>query len=285
MKSAQNGFTLIELIVVIVLLGIMAAGAGMLIARPIESYNDQLRRQQLVDQAEMALRRIATDIRRALPNSIRLVDNSPNDWALEMVETVDGARYRDEIGGAYNNQNALLTFNADDTDFNVLGRFTNLTVPGNYADYRVVIYNTNPADIYAQAFSNPNPGIVSPAGITLTDTGEHHVNMSAFQFQYQSPTQRLFIVDEPLSYTCDTATGLLNRFDSYGYTVAQIATAGAFPVSANSGLVATDVSACSISYQPGSSQRGGLVTLQLTLTDSENESVSLLHQVHVDNVP
>ena len=61
----QAAFTLLELITVIVLLGVLAAGAGLLITTPIDAYNDQLRRQQLVDQAEMALRQIARDVRRA----------------------------------------------------------------------------------------------------------------------------------------------------------------------------------------------------------------------------
>ncbi len=45
----QAAFTLLELITAIVLLGVLAAGAGLLITTPIDAYNDQLRRQQLVD--------------------------------------------------------------------------------------------------------------------------------------------------------------------------------------------------------------------------------------------
>ncbi len=99
----QSGFSLLELILVIVLLGVLASGAGLLITRPIEAYNDQLRRQQLVDQGEMALRQIARDLRRALPNSVRVTPTG-GGWALEMVNSVDGARYRDEVGGDYTDQ-------------------------------------------------------------------------------------------------------------------------------------------------------------------------------------
>lgn len=286
MKQCK-GFSLIELIVVIVLVGIMATGAGMLISRPIDAYNDQLRRQQLVDSAEMALRKISADIRRALPNSIRLVNNSPDSWALEMMNTVDGARYRDEAGGAgFNTANEILDFSLGDSQFNVLGLLRNLTL-GNHPALRAVIYNTSPAEIYNDAFNNSNPGIITQEGLTLSVSGnEHHLALdNAFQFEFQSPTQRLFIVDGAISYICNNATGLLTRLDGYVDQLNQIATVAGFPVAANSGRVATQVSSCGIDYQPGTAQRGGLITLDMALTDNANESVRLLHQIHVDNVP
>ena len=284
----QGGFSLLELIIVIVLLGILAVGAGLLISKPIEAYNDQLRRQQLVDSAEMALRKIATDVRRALPNSVRLIDNSPNSWALEMVNTVDGARYRDEVGGAgYNTANELLDFSGVDDNFNVLGRFTTLSVPFSDAGYRAAIYSTNPGDIYADAAANNNPGIISLPGLSVSLSGnEHHLTLdNAFQFNLQSPTQRVFIVDGPISYICDAITGVLTRIESYPYQSAQIATLAGFPLTANTGRVATQVSSCNISYQAGTAQRGGLVSIDLALTDNDNEGVRLLNQIHVDNVP
>ncbi len=304
MKSVSvNGFTLIELIVVIVLLGVMSAGAGLLITRPIEAYGDQLRRQQLVDSAEMAMRKIETDIRRALPNSLRRIDNSPTGWVLEMVNTVDGARYRDEAGGGFSSVNDILSFTTagGDQQFNLLGNFTELSVAGSpYTDYRAVIYNTAPTDIYPDAsLLTSSTGVISRAGFTLasvspvgaTDsTGdEHQLTLdNLFQFDFQSPTQRIFIVDGPVSYVCDSSTGLLTRFDGYAYQSAQSTidtVAKLTALGANVDRVATQLSACNIDYQAGSPQRGALITLDLSLTDEAAESIGLLHQVHVDNVP
>jgi MSHA biogenesis protein MshO len=48
--------------------------------------------------------------------------------------------------------------------------------------------------------------------------------------------------------------------------------------------VVTQLSGCSINYTAGTAQRGGIITLQISLSDS-GENITLMHQVHVDNVP
>jgi MSHA biogenesis protein MshO len=296
--SKKMGFSLLELILVIVLLGILASGAGMLITTPIKAYSDQLRRTQLVDQAEMALRQIARDIRRALPNSIRIQQNLTADvTALEMVSTVAGARYRDQPGVGFVSDDDILDFSSDDTNFNLLGSF-NIVAPEapnsvKLTGQRLVIYNTAPTDFYANANANSNPGIVTPASSTLnlSQNGiEQRINISpGFQFSQSSPGQRVFLIDGPISYICDTRVGTnrIDRYTNYAYQDTQVSTnADLTDLADETGTVATQVTACSIDYDPGTAQRGGIITLSLTLQDdSSGEAITLLHQVHVVNVP
>lgn len=297
LRARHSGFSLLELILVIVLLGVLAGGAGLLITRPIEAYNDQLRRQQLVDQAEMALRQIARDVRRALPNSIRIEATTvPGGWALEMINTIDGARYRDEIdsaGGVYTLPFDRLSFSSADTDFNLLGQFgvlpLNVALPSRQ---RVVIYNTAPTDIYQDINAGTGSGIVTSAGTTLTisdNTGEHHIRMlPAFRFTQQSPGQRAFVIDGAVSYVCNPGARTITRYDSYPYQTNQQGSDASLAAltGVQSGRVATQVASCSASYDPGTASRGGIVSLRINLNEATSgESISLLHQVHVVNVP
>lgn len=287
---SQSGFSLFELIVVVVLVGILAVGAGMLIANPINAYDAQQRRQQLVDQAEMALRQVASDVRGALPNSLR-VSSAGAVWGVEFVTTLDGARYRDQIDDSVALSDAMdiLEFSGADTDFNLLGSFSSLAAFA--AGQRLVIYSTTPATLYQDAVLGNNPGIITPAGTNLTLStsvlypSEQHINIdvgagAGFQFAQQSPGQRLFVVDSPVSYVCNPATRQLQRHSNYGYSAAQSLAPGG-----TTATVVTQLTGCSMTYNPGTSQRGGLLTLSLTIGDGSGESVTLLHQVHVENVP
>jgi MSHA biogenesis protein MshO len=292
----QRGVSLLELIIVIVLLGVLTSGAGLLITKPIQAYTDQLRRQQLVDQAEMALRQIARDIRRALPNSLRIEPNPvTGGWALEMTNTIDGARDRDEQGGAFTTAADTLDFSSADTDFNLLGNFDTLIAKEGQ---RLAIYNTEADNFYNNVIAVGGAGVVTPSTseITLTFNGiEQHININpGFQFSQQSPGQRIFLIDGPISYICDPSVGQTNmvRYSNYAFQSTQPTTAATFAALTSpptpaflSGDVVTKASTCDIVYDSGSAKRGGIITISLTLADPTGESITLLHQVHVLNAP
>ena len=228
-------------------------------------------------------------MRRALPNSLRL-RTVGTGWALEMVNTVDGARYRDQnddivvLAGPAE----ILEFGAGDTDFNLLGTLGNL---GAFAaGQRIVIYSTSPATLYQHAVTGSNPGIVTPAGANLTLSvsalypTEQHIEIdngvTDFQFAQQSPGQRLFVIDSPISYICNPATGRLRRHDSYGFNLVQPTAPGG-----NSVSVVAQLLGCNMTYVIGTSQRGGILSIEISVGDGSGENVNLLHQVHVENVP
>lgn len=297
--KSQLAFSMIELIVVIVLLGIVGSVAGVLITKPIEAYRDQARRQQLVDQGEMSLRQIARDVRRALPNSLR-VATVGGGWALEMVNTVDGARYRDEATTLdYTGDIHWLDFTQPDDQFNFLGQLNSL----DSADFaagglRLVIYNTSAtspgSNIYTEAADTGDyQGIITRGDMTFTlstispgtSSDEHNLLFSnAFLFTRQSPGQRMFVVDGPVSYLCDPATSRITRYSGYAYAATQPTIAADF-TGGSSGVVVSQLNGCALNYNVGTAQRGGIVTVSITLTSAANENLTLLHQIHVANLP
>lgn len=262
------GFTLIEAIMVIVITGILAALVSSF-AAPLKGYFDATARADLSDVADTALRRMARDVRLALPNSVRI--NGGNLY-LDFLATTGGGRYRAVVDalGAGN----PLDFTAADTSFDVLGSTVDIA-----AGDQIVVYNLGVAG--ADAYEGNTAVTHVRRAASATGTGLSNVSItSANRLPFDSPAHRFQIVHEQVRYICDLATGRLTRYA--GFTIA--APSAAVPTNGSSALLASGVTACNFTYVPGVTNRAGLVTISLTLSNS-SDSVTLLHQVHVQNVP
>ena len=270
-RPSQRGFTLIEAIVAMVLLGIAGSLVGMFIRIPIEGYFDTERRARLTDTADTALRRMARDLRLALPNSIRITAVG-NVRYLEFLQTRVGGRYRTDPTAA-GGGNPLEFGIADTNGFDVLG-----TPPVFQAGDHVAIANLGTdsgADAYTGNNMVPITGI-TPAGV---------VQFAAFRFPVPSPGARFFIVDQRVTYECNPDIGVLRRYSGYALVgAAQPTPPGVVPVLLAQ-RVANRANACTMTYDANvANTRMGVVSMSLTLEEA-GESVTLLHQVHVSNVP
>jgi MSHA biogenesis protein MshO len=283
---------MIELVITITLMGFFAIGLSRLMAFPLASYRALSVRAKLVDAADSSIQRVARDLRSALPNSIRIPAGGET---IEFIRSVDGARYRKAAGdnGGGNNHatdSDILSF-AGDTDFNILGDFQHLNFTAGSAlgaGHRVSIYNTG-STFYSDAATNADPGVVTPGttNITITADGdEEQINLSASHtFSFESPAQRLYIVDTPVTYHCDPTAATLRRYWAYDIAAIQPTNPSAAPLSsANSTLMNNLIESCSFDYLPGTPHRAALVTVALVVADG-GERVRVLHQVHVDNSP
>jgi MSHA biogenesis protein MshO len=269
-QPGARGFTLVEMIVVIVITGIIGAVVAVFIRRPVESYVDAARRGELSDIADTALRRITRDVRSALPNSIRIT-TAGNVTYLEYLQTSGGARYRaapDSAGAG-----DALDFVAADASFDVIG-----TMPALAAGNSIVIYNLSPTGSTANAYSGDNRGTYS------SNTATTITLSPAKLFPFQSPAKRFQVVEHAVTYACDplpAGAGSLRRYWNYGIVNPQPAP----PTGGSNALLATSITGCSFTYTAsGATARTGILALDLRISEG-GETVRLFQQAHVTNVP
>ncbi|MGH8595734.1 MAG: PulJ/GspJ family protein, partial [Gammaproteobacteria bacterium] len=96
---AMRGFTLVEMITVMVIAGILAGVVWRAIAPQIEGFQDTAQRAKLVDITDTALSRMTRELRLALPNSVRV---NAGGTAVEFLRSLTGGRYRVEPDGTNN---------------------------------------------------------------------------------------------------------------------------------------------------------------------------------------
>jgi MSHA biogenesis protein MshO len=279
-----RGFTLVEMVMVIVILGIISAVVGIFIKPAIESYFDTQRRGALTDLADTALRRIGRDVRSAVPNSIR----TPSSTCFELVPTSTGGRYRvapDTVNGG---SDPLDTTQAN-TAFDVLSPMSTTPAAGDY----VVIDNQNTDDVY----NGVNRAAIASISTPAATAGLKRITLSSASYFPDGYQAGRFVVvpnnggNQTVFYICSNCTGTDAQGNGTGtlYRLTRAFTPAypaACPATAGAAIVATNVSASAFTYNAnqGGSQQSGFVWMQLTLSQV-HESASLSYGVHVDNVP
>jgi MSHA biogenesis protein MshO len=317
-KLRAHGVTLMEMVIVIILLGILGSSFGLFIIPMVNGYNAQVQRAALVDTGESALRRMARDIRSAVPNSVRVATAAGlnGGFALEMVPTVDGGRFcatglidcGSVSGGLSPADKQVLDITNTDAEFDIIGCFQDSDFKNAAASptsaYRLVVGNKS-SEVYADTGS---PKVITPSTTTIAlsfdpaagscASARHHVTLGASHkfcpdataddCNSRTPRQRVFVVkasEAPVSYICNLTAGVktLTRYWNYTFNGTQPTSA---PGGSSSALLATGVSACSVNNVSGTSTdilTTGIVVISLTLEDRALEAVTLMHQAQIDN--
>lgn len=287
MRTFSSGFTLIEMVMVIVITGIIGSMVAVFIKWPVQQYMDVARRAELTDIADTAFYRLASDISTAVPNSVRICGASP---CIEFLPVKEVGRYRAfaDLTNPAVPLGDVLDFSTADNTFDIIGS------PVSFAtgDYIIVgstqsdgapAYNTTAASGVLRAYAG-SAGLQSNVAITP-------VQFPSFA---QLQTQRFDVVDgaqQAVTYACE---GTLNTLNAMGDGQASLVRHWHYwngadtthPVYSSGGLraiLADKVSGCAIDYA-ATNQRLGLLGVRLTLT-SGGESISLYQEIHVSNMP
>lgn len=271
--SAQKniqGFSLIEIIVVIVILGVLAASVTTFIGFGTQVYTDATDRDATVSSARFAIERLNREIRSALPNSIRINGNNSRQ-CIEFTPIVLSAVYTD-IAVAPEPSSAelkLIAFN--ETLFN----------DGFSPDLFVAVYILNADDLYDAS----NDKVFKLANNTIAKAGhEWTINMaSAESFAEDSPTSRVYFFNDTVSY-CVKNT-LLTRHQNYTRngdntpTSTGVLMAESINMHAENGTLLPP-----FGFTEATQFRNSLVLINLTF-DQNNEEIAFNNEIQVLNVP
>lgn len=273
-RRASAGFTLVELVMVIVVTGIVASSTAVFISGPVSAYYATVRRALFADTADVALRRFTRDIESAVPNSVRLSTVGSVTY-IELLPTVTAGHYRSAPDPS--GTGATLDFTSTvGSAFQIIGPYDTPAV-GN----QLVIFNLGSGVSASDAYAGTNR-----RSITAVNTGTNTItySLSGGQFPFASPADRYFVVSSATTYVCDPVGGTLARYSGYAIQASQPTSVTITPLAtATKGVLATEVTGCAASLTRVF-QSHALVTLYLTLA-SGADSLSFYQEAHVPNAP
>ena len=261
---------MVELVVVIVVLGVLAAGTTKYIVDSMEAYSSTVRRDQLASTSRLAVERVVRELRNALPNSVRIDTNTVAGVTTHCLEFFPIKR-----------ASAYLTLPT--TAANISFSSVNFTKPATDDGFYIAVYPHNTSTLYTQ----PIPGPIKDFHFINSDPANGIVALTAnHQFDYHSARKRFFLVNHPVSF-CINTPGELRRYTDYGIIAAQATP----PTTAtDDALLAEDlqltdgVAITPFTFDPGTLTRAGVVTLDFRFME-DNEWVRLLQEVQIRNVP
>ena len=266
-QCVQRGFTLVELVAVIVLLGLTSIGLVKFIAGSAEAYNEVNRRNEIAQIGRFAIERVSRELRNALPGSIRI-----RNQCIEFVPVQAASIY---------SRLPIVGLNAPADNFTVI----NFALTGNIT--RAAVYPLTSADVYSN-----NQHILPIEFSSATVNGSavtFDFSLPAQQFAEASPGQRIYFIDQPVSF-CVLASGSgarLFRYDNYGYSDIQASPPLAGELLAEFIQLIDEDPVEPFTYFSGTLQRNGIVYLDFRFLarGTNNEWVRFNHSVSLRGSP
>lgn len=256
-----RGFTLIELIAVMVVLGIVGSLSTQFIVTAVDSYREAQLRQRLLAKGRTSIEQMTRYVRSAVPNSLRV---SASGQCVEFMPTVGGAFYEEQVADAENG--APLTSNISVSPFTLgLGSAEHAIIGGLSNDEIYTI--SSPA-----ARTNIDSLVVGPLA-TIGFELPH-------QFVRNSLNKRVYVADDPMRFCI--ASGDLVLHEAYGLVL----TLGDASPGGDTSTMATDLLADGTGFVLSASTEDRNSALDINLTFFEGSiRVSLNQTVFIRNVP
>lgn len=275
--SAQRGFTLVELVIVIILLGLSGLFVFNYLGFGGTIFRDTTEREQLVAQSRFALNRLSSELQQAVPRSVR-VNAADSQRCIEFMPILASSQYvRMPRPGPPSVSNVPFTAIAPSHLNGLVGGY-------------LMVYATTPQHIYGNstqrrkevtAVSSPVDNLVD---ISFTPT--------TF-FNTDSPVRRYYIGGAPISWCYDDVNGHLYRFAGYGRlnnqpTLADLQTLAATSAEIMASNLVNNLANNELPFAvfEATLLRNSLVQFDWRFRRvTAQESLEILHEVYIPNVP
>lgn len=269
-KRRQAGFTLIEIIMVMVLLGLMGLIGVDFITEMFRGFNQTNSRLAIYEEGKDALVRMERELHNMLPNGICVT----NDQGATCVS--DGSS-GNEIQFGMISENGMRSNNCS----------------GAYSEQPFTFPTSTPA-VLTDVNSGATPQVNSIISVYNTDWNSFRAGTKLFRITSStanemtfggqtitnpSPQGRYYILDRAISYRWDNTNNTLYR----SVTTVSDSGMGSFS-SVTEYPLAQDVQNMQFFYMAPSLSRNGIISVLFTMDKGDN-SINMHKEIHVKNVP
>ncbi|WP_115720050.1 PilW family protein [Gallaecimonas mangrovi] len=274
-----RGFTLVELVAVIVVMGIVALGSYGYLRFGSQLYGDTVARAHTLSQGRFAVERLTRELRNAVPNSVRV---SSDGSCIEFVPIAAAVRYFD-APVAPDSGNTIKVVWVDPAG----------TTPssGDAIDWNSDFFGTS---LWAMLNPTQSSQIYSPddsdrrvmalASSAYVDDGYYLLTLaSTTSFAKDSPSMRLYLGGQPVSF-CQVGANLY-RYENYGFIASQPLPSTGLT---NGQLMAQQLASSSyplFRYDSAVLTRNAVVHILLKFQSVGEDDLFFNLEVHQPNVP